>query len=413
MARAAGLLALLVMGLAGCDDLPESTGTTGTTEQCNASVPSGPHLYCIANVGHTMVAYSLAQNRVLVDSACPLPTDPVGSWFHGGRGYYLSRVAGDGSGANALIRFDPVTLAETERLTFPPNSNPTNVLVLPGTDTAWVALRGSTFNSFDITGISAVDLPSLEDTAYCDLKNPDKNRKCGSFNPSGEAGLTGDDRMTSPVGFVWDADCGSGGCAYAVINNWNGEVRKGWLLVLRVGSNGQPVLREVEALGRNPFGDAYLDADNDRLWVVNNGGYGSNGDPGTLWVFDTAELQDDTSGSATPTKLTEAEGVPADPTGIYATSIADTAWLTSYPDDEVYPVDLKADPTTLSLSALNQPAVTGPIYTPAISTGLYAGANGFSTAHLAELDPISGNLITEHDLNAGNGPVTCGAYEVP
>ena len=135
-------LCLVVGLLAGCeediqsilDDLagkPQRRATVGTVDDPSILVPPGNQLVCLTNIGHTLTAFSLAEERVLLDTRRVVDLDPVGPWFHRGLGYYLSRVHASGAGANALIEFDPRSFREIRRLRFPPNSNPNQLLLLP------------------------------------------------------------------------------------------------------------------------------------------------------------------------------------------------------------------------------------------------------------------------------------------
>jgi hypothetical protein len=419
-AAALALLPVLAGGMAACGGPESAVGQTAS--RFATPVPTGDYLYCITNVGHTLTVYDLASRRVLASAARYLDLDPVGPWFSGGAGFYLSRVDTSGAGANALIRFDPVTGAETGRLRFPHNSNPNSLLLLPtNPGLAWVALRGSTFDNFATDGLSVVDLAALADTAFCDLNVP--TATCGSISPGGASGLT------SPLGFLWDAAGGSSGWAYAVINDFDGTVRDGWLLVLEPDSSGVPVLRDAVALGRNPMQDAVLDA-SARLWVVNNGGYvhyDASGQAGTLQVLDTTLLDNGTAGdetlatlaiesAATCTPPGPAPDPGCDPTGIYSTD-GHTGWVTTYPNDVLRTADLD----TVAVNALDStlPRVTGPFFPVADdpanpgNPALFVGLGGLGLARLGELNPATGALLRDDALNAGPAPLSCAAHSVP
>ena len=413
--RSALLLGLL-FALNGCEgeieDLldalsgdPGSSGVSGASGQHNAPVPAGAHLYCITNIGHTMVAYSLDNGEVLADTRRVLELDPVGPWFVDGAGFYISRVDGSGAGANALIRFDPRTLAEVARLNFPGNSNPASMLALPGSTTAYVALRGSTFDNFASSGLAVVDLSTMSQTAYLD------------FNDS--ENFVGGEALASLAGFVYDGACATGGdCVYALVNNWRNAVRAGWLLVLEPAGGAAPVITDAVALGDSPLHPMLLDEANGRLWVVNNGGYvnaSSDSGAGTLQVLDTGGFADGRTGNETlATIQIESTCNPApspdtgcDPTGIFSFS-AGEAWVTTYPDDVVRTVSLAG----LSLNPLDAslPAVTGPLLVSTSTGELYAGMGGFAAGLLGRLSANTGELLDTYDLQSGNGPVQCAEF---
>lgn len=416
---ACALALVLALALGGCGD-PQRRDPTGTVPQSTAPVPSGPHLYCIANVGQTLVAYDLVTRRPLPATARRLALDPVGPWFAGGAGYYLSRVDTSGAGANALIRFDPRTTAELGRLVFFSNhapSNPNSLLVLPPPHppVAWVALRGSTFDGFASDGISVVDLGALADTAFCDLNADTPTCAWPARTRTG---------LTSPLGFVWDAACGAAGCAYALVNNFDGAVRDGALLVLEPDAQGVPVLRDTIPLGRNPLLPMALAGT--ELWVVNNGGYvhfGSEGQAGTLQVLDTTAFDDGMPGNETldvqtvAPAGTDCSALPrpdpgCDPTGIHAEG--GTAWVTTYPDDVLRTVELGTR-TLLPLGpAPYAPRITGPFF-PVTSPApaLFAALGGLGTARLGEVDPAGPTLLSDQSLQAGPGPLSCAEYTVP
>jgi hypothetical protein len=421
VARAA--LAGLCLLLAACGD-PQSRATVGTVPQVTDPVPSGEHLYCIANVGHTLVAYDLLARAVLPGTARYLALDPVGPWFADGAGYYLSRVETSGAGANALIRFDPVTTVELARLPFPPNSNPNSLLLLSGAHAgkAWVALRGSTFDNFATAGIAVVELATLGHTATCDLNA--NTATCARLAPTTGLG------WTSPLGFLWDPACNGGGCAYTVVNNFDGTVRDGVLLVLAPDAQGVPQRLDAIPLGRNPQQELVLEATGE-LWVVNNGGfvhYDSTGEGGTLQVLDTTAFANGTpSGETLATIPVPPAGVDCatlprpdpgcDPTGIYALN-GQTAWVTTYPDDVLRSVNL----TTNELEDLNTalPRITGPLFPVTIDPvraggeALFAAMGGLGLAKLGELNPTTGALLGDPQLlQAGQAPLSCTEYQVP
>lgn len=413
------VLSLTLLLTAGCGD-PQARDPRGKIGQDPAPVPTGAHLYCIANVSHTLVAYSLTSRAVLPDTARYLDLDPVGPWFDGTWGYYLSRVASSGNGSNALVRFDPKTTRETGRLNFGANSNPNALLLfadLPGV--AWVALRGATFDFFNINGAAVVDLTSMTITAYCDLNTTSAD--CAALAPGLGA------RQTSLLGFRWDAagciGAGGAGCAYAVVNNFDGTVRNGTLLVLGRDGDGKPYYLDAIPLGRNPRHPTLLDGDGE-LWVVNNGGYvhfGDEGAAGTLQVLDPALFATGTAGDGTLDTLEiESEatcaGLPSpdpgcDPTGLYSADGL-KGWLTTYPHGVSRTVDLASN--TIDASDWSLPRVTGPYFQAAGPPGgLFVARGGFGWARLAEVDPDNGNILSDSDLQAGYGPLTCGEFNTP
>ncbi len=409
-------LALVLLLAAGCGD-PQARDPRGKAGQDPAPVPTGAHLYCIANVSHTLVAYSLADGAVLPETARYLDLDPVGPWFDGTWGYYLSRVASSGNGSNALVRFDPKTTRETGRLNFGANSNPNSMLLfadLPGV--AWVALRGATFDFFNVNGAAVVDLASMTISAYCDLNTG--NAGCAALAP----GLG--DRQTSLLGFRWDGlGCGGAGCAYAVVNNFDGTVRDGTLLVLGRDAVGVPYYLDAIPLGRNPRHPTLLDGEGE-LWAVNNGGYihfGDEGAAGTLQVLDPALFATGPAGDGTLATLaieTEAAcaGLPSpdpgcDPTGLFSADGV-KGWLTTYPDDVSRTVNLATNSLDATDWAL--PRVTGPYFQAAgPPSGLFVARGGFGWARLAEVDADTGDILSDTDLQAGYGPLTCGEFNTP
>jgi hypothetical protein len=413
--------ALLLLGPAGCggdlqkvlDQLagrPAAQSATGTADQAPVSVPSGPHLYCITNIGHTLVAFSLAERRVLPGTRRYLDLDPVGPWFAGGLGYYLARVDTSGAGANALVEFDPASATERRRLKFAALSNPTALLLPPAfPGIAWVALRGSTFDNFLTNGVAVVDLAAFT----ASVRDLNALRTAAG---TAVGALVGGQKLTSLAGLLWDGACPAAGgapCVYALVNNFDGQVRNGWLLALGLDATGGPVLLDAVAVGLNPMEDMYLDAARRELWVVNNGGYSPGGQPGTLQVLDTTRIGDGIPGNETvaTVALSALGAVGADPTGIWGLG-ADSAWVTTYPSDALLAVSLPGrSAAPIAPAALT---LTGPlIHTASPSPALYAGKGGFGPALLAELDPASGALLATHDLQSGNGPVSCAEYRVP
>ncbi|MBI4081405.1 MAG: hypothetical protein HY423_02215 [Candidatus Lambdaproteobacteria bacterium] len=419
---AAPLLALLLLTaallapllFAGCEERiealleqaqgkPSATDPTGSVDQSNDPVPAGPHLYCVTNLGRTLVAFSLAEQRVRSGTRRVLWPDPTGPWFAGDHGYYLSQVASDGSGLNALVEFYPTTLVERRRLVFPPNSNPAAVLIPPGASEVWVALKGSTFDNFATNGVAVVALEPLAQRAYLNLND-------SAVYPPGFAGGV----LTSPLALHWDAACALGSaCAYAIANNWRNGARQGWLLVLEPQPAAAPVIRDAVALGRNPM-ETLLRDGTGALWVVNNGGFiEAGGLPGSLQVLDPARFADGIAGNETLAVIdgsTHAD-FPPDPMGLYDVG-SGLARLTTYPSDVVRTVNLAARDLLPFDPAL--PRLTGPLYaTSSPDPALYAATGGFGHARLARLDPATGAVQADHDLASGNGGVTCVEHTVP
>ncbi len=408
-------LLLLLPSWSGCDsDLQRALDNLGGKPQPSAAsdtatppalaIPAGPNLYCITNIGHTLVLYDLAVNQVRSALQRYLDLDPVGPWFSGTRGFYISRVDTSGRGANALIEFNPKTALETRRLGLGINTNPNALLPLPGfADVAWIAVRGSTFNfPYGPDGIAVVHMGTM----------------AGQIIPlTALTGLPNAADLHSLVNFVWDDACparaasGGGPCVYAVVNGFDGVLRTGTLLVLAPDAAGNPVWLDSVALGVNPLEDMLLDAARRRLWIVNNGGYAppppNPGAPqGTLQVLDTAKFGDGLAGNETLATI------PAGfaPSGIFGFD-AGTAWVTTYPSDHVQAVDL-------GTFALNPnpglPAITGSMLRVAEPTLLlFAGTGGFGAARLVQLDPTDGHLISAAALQAGNGPVSCAPFNTP
>ena len=415
------LLGLAVMLASACGN-PKQGDPVGRVVQSTDPVPSGPHLYCITNVGQTLTTFSLSGQKVLQGTARILDLDPVGPWFDtsSGDGFYLARVDGSGAGANALIKFDPKTTIEQARLKFPANSNPNQMLILPNhPGMAWVALKGATFDNFATNGLSVVNLSTMTDEAFCDLNAATDT--CSRLVPD-----QGGESLTSLLGFYWDATgCGGApGCAYAVVGNFNGSVREGWLLVLTADVDGKPVFQDAIPLGRNPRLEMVLDAGGE-LWVVNNGGYvhfGDQGAPGTLQVLDTSLFANGTAGGETTAPISvvanpaTCDSPPSpdpgcDPTGIYSLDGL-SAWVTTYPHDVLRTVNLAAN--TLDTLDTGLPRVTGPFFSVGDPpSALFAGLNGFGQARLGEIDPATGAKLAEYDLQAGQGPVSCAEFDTP
>jgi hypothetical protein len=405
----------LAVSLVGCDadlqklldDLsgtPSASSSSSSTSQTALNIPPGPHLYCITNIGHTLVLYDLAVDQPDTGLQTFLDLDPVGPWFYGGRGYYVSRVDTSGRGANALIEFDPKTALPTRQLGLRVNTNPNNLFILPGLNgKAWIPVRGSTFNSpYGPDGIAVVDLNAMSGTLYCFLTS----NVCTNPLPlPNGVDLSG---MHSIIKFVWDATCPANGghpCAYAIVNGFSGtlpQTTPGTLLVLAPDANGIPTYVRQTSLGINPLEDAYLDTTLSHLWVVNNGGY-QNGATGTLQVIDT-------STSALTSLATLSAGYA--PTGVFGFSTS-TAWVTTYPNDLV----MSADLTGITLTATPNPAlppVTGSMLTSTlVGTQVFAGAGQFGPAVLQQINPSTGNLIASNALQAGDGTVSCAEFNTP
>lgn len=394
------LMAALSLFLGGCggtleellEDIlnggaPAADDISGGDEDIPQYVPDGTQLYCITNVGHALVVFNPETQTRFSDIQKSLELDPVGPWFSGGRGFYLSRVDTSGAGANALVEFDPRTLVEVNRLNFPPNSNPTTLQFLSGGAIAYVALRGSTFDNFATNGISVVSLGAgaLIQSAFLNLT---------TFSGG---------TMSSLVGFFRDDAC-PGGCVYAVANNWQGMVRMSNLLVLAPAGLDAPLVTDIISLGDNAVGAMMLDAQGE-LWVVNNGGYADyGGGDGSLMVLDTSAFADGVAGNELITTL----ALPGDPTAIYQTG-PNRAWVTTYPDETLRTV--LPDTNTLTAPDPALPATTGPFYETV--SGLFAGSGGYGNAFLSRLDPSTGAFISSHPLEAGNGSVSCTGHTLP
>ncbi len=400
------LASLSTVLLGGCDaDLqkfldgltgkPKADSSSDTVSQDPLPIPPGQHLYCITNIGHTLVLYDLAANAANPNLQRYLDLDPVGPWFFGAHGYYISRVDTSGAGANALIEFDPKTALETRRLSLGVNTNPNSMLVLPGFGgVAWIAVRGSTFNSpYGPNGIGVVNLNTMSGTIVS--------------IPAGKNSL---------ISFVWDAACpansgGTGPCVYALVNGFDGVIHPGTLLVYKPDGSGNPVLLDTIALGGagvvpNPLEDMLLDGTH--LWIVNNGGY-TPGNAAVLQVLDTTKFKDSILNNETLAEI---------PTSLTATGVfhfdASTAWVTTYPSDVVKTVDLTSPFTFHASPTPSVSPFTGSVLnvtTP--STELFAGAGGFGAASLSQLDPTDGHLVASHALQAGNGTVSCGQFDTP
>ncbi len=411
---------LMLWMLASCDSTPRETRIINVIQQAPANIPPGEHLYCITNIGHTMTVFDRPghSNRFL-------KLDPVGPWFDSDAGYYISRVEG-GGGANALLRFSPQTLLETGEIRFGANSNPNQLLILGSDDKiGWVALRGSNFDSFATVAIAVVDLEnmngldsvSLEELVPADRRNNEK--------------------LTSILGFVWDEDCpapSGGGCAYAIVNNWNGETnshggnRAGWLLVLQPDAQGLPQLvGDVVQLGISPQLLALLYDEN--LWVVINAGYASfgSGEPGYLQKISTSTLFDGASNDIQKSPLaSNCSGVASgeredsqgcDPNGISLSPQADIAWVYTGFHGHIRVLDLSTE-TLQDDNATVQ--LTGPLFKVSNPTPrVFSGVGGFGEARLAELNSHPGAdgktiyyIANEYDLNAGRGGLGCAAYTV-
>jgi hypothetical protein len=408
------LVVLGVIGVAGCDgalqqaldDLagkPKGGSSSSHTSQHPLDIPAGPHLYCITNIGHTLVLYDLATDQVQPQLQTYLDLDPVGPWFYGSHGYYISRVDTSGHGSNALIEFDPKTAVETRRLGLGVNTNPNTLFILPnGGSQAWIAIRGSTFNNpYGPDGIGVVDL----------------NTMAGNIIPlSSIPGLPNPGTLHSLISFVWDFTCPANGgspCAYALVNGFDGTSHTGTLLVLKPDSQGNPVGLDSIPLGldgqhppvTNPLEDMLLDDTNHRLWVVNNGGFTPSTATGELQVLDTTLF-----GSTSTHKTVTTVSAGFAPTGIFGFDVT-TAWVTTYPSDKVLSVNLG----TFALDTIpGLPNFTGSVLTTSLSgTQLYAGAGGFGTAKLVRLDTSNGHLIAADSLQAGSGTVSCAQFTTP
>ncbi len=389
--------------------------TPALTQGCNPPstlLDNGNYLYCVTNVGHSLTAFDLTRMQAFTAQGNCTELDPVGVWFGGAnRGFYISRVDGLGQGSNTVIEFLPRTLQPTGRRAFlGVNANPNSLFILPTTpDLAWVAIMGSTFDSFRLSGIALLRLSSMQVLNYYD------------FNTLIPAAKRLNQRVTFLRGFVWDAACPAildgKGCAYAVLNNWNGATRRGWLLVLRPDAKGAPVLAgDVVRLGHAPEMPTVLDVARGKLWVVNNGGFVALG--GKAGVLQELDLNLLANGDSTDDIVNERplaapaqcaspprpETLGCDPTGIHQVD-ANTAWITLYPNDTVRHLNL-------ATGTLNQGSLAGRFTGPVYQTraGVYAGAGGFGPARLVRLDPSNGQVIGDYALNAGNGGLGCAEH---
>lgn len=410
--RCAVVAIVVLSALGGCGNLldqlagnPAANGTTDSRKS-TVSVPAGPQLFCISNIGHTLVAFDLTQQQVLTNTRVYLDPDPVGPWFYNGTGYYLSRVETSGSGSNSLIAFNPKTAGELQRMKFPVNSNPTTLLQLPSNPgMAWVALRGSTFDNFATNAIAVVDLDAWT-YHQVDLNALAQPAKDDGIIPSGE-------KLTSLTSLLWDASCPTGGgCVYALVNNFDGTVRDhGWVLALGVDGSGNPTLLSAVQTGRNPQEDMLLDTGNGLLWVVNNGGYPPDHEPGDIQGLDAAGWTSTTWNTVQDVPEGTSAGGSTALVGIQAFD-SSTAWVTTYPSDAVYTLDLSA--FTLNETP-GLPALTGPLFhTTAPVAGLYAAKGGYGLAHLAELNSAAGGaLLADYNLQSGSGPADCAETTVP
>ena len=392
--------------LLGCamDSLPSSLG--GEEGPQGAPAEDGIYLHCITNVGRTLLLFDAVARRALAEPRLTLAPDPVGPWFADGVGYYLSRVASDGSGHNALLRFDPRSLARAgTALPLAPLSNPSDMLILPGTSTAWIALRGSTFDGFATNGIAVVDLANWR-AHYVSLTS-----------------LTGDSSLTSLTDLLFNADCDGAPCVYGLVNNWNGRVRQGFLLVLRFDAQGEPSLAAQIPLGRNPF-RPWLDAARGNLWVPNNGGYVQlcppaastcEGQAGSVWVLDgsrLARLEAEEDPVLRRWDSASDPQFPADPQRIFGVG-SDSVWILGYPEGTIFTVP--SDPHSLALAQLLPLQATGPVVAlPAEATAgeevLLVGLGGFGPASLGRLDPLTAEVVAHYELNAGGGEVHCSPH---
>ena len=408
------LLGGLLVGCEALEGLPDNRDPMGRKRVDVPPLPSGAHLYCITNVEHTLAVYSIAQDAVLHDRRVHLPDlDTVGPWFAGDAGYYLSRVDGSGAGSNALVRFDPITLRETGRYNFPANSNPNSLFLLPSQPgIGWVALRGSTFDRFATNGIAIMALGAgtpMRQAGYADL--------------NALAALPGE-TLTSLLGFVWDAaGCGAG-CAWALVNNFDGALRDG--VLLQLAPNPDPALPPAmvarAALGRNALWP-FLLAPDGALWVVNNGGYmhyDPTGQPGFLQIISAANpaLDPDLDGLPGET-LPLAEPTPGcsplpapdpgcDPSAVYAFD-GTRAWVATYPHNVLRVARL--DTHTLEDVAFSPAPMSGPLFSAPSVTAI--GLGSYGVARLGILDAATGTLLGEHDLQAGRGPLGCAEHTVP
>jgi hypothetical protein len=412
--RAVGLAALTLAMCSACDadlqkildDLsgkPRASGSSDTVSQTPLNIPSGPHLYCITNIGHTLVLYDLAADLPQTNLQRFLDLDPVGPWFSGRLGYYISRVDTSGRGANALVEFDPKTALGTRELGLGINTNPNSLLILPGYGgVAWIAVRGSTFNTpYGPDGIGVVNLNTMTGNLLCFAASSVCPNVLGfpvAANPAS---------LHSLISFVWDSACPAfpgSPCVYAIVNGFTGISAFPnpfvTLLVLKPNVNGNPVWMASVALGTNPLEDMYLDATRGNLWVVNNGDF-SPGGQATLQAINTTTLGNNL-GTPTATSSTA--------TGIFGFD-ANTGWVTTYPNDHVQTVNLSTGALTANPGL---PNFTGSVvHTTLPGAQLYAGAGGFGAATLVQLSTSDGHQLAANGLAAGNGTVSCGQFATP
>lgn len=385
-ARWLGLLFFSLLTL-GCSDAPQKNDPTDSVDQDVETVNASRYLYCITNIGHTMTLFDLDQQTILADSQKQLELDPIGPWFYQDKGYYISRVASSGAGKNALFEFDPVTLEETDRLLFPPNSNPNSLLILPEYGLAYVILTGSTFDNWRNNGLAVIEFGPLQQVAYLDL-NLEAHYQDGELVASLD-GLLYDDQRDM---------------VYAVATNYYFEIRTGWLLALSLDGSGLPQIADSVQLGVNPRGRMVLE-DNGELWVINNGGFAEfSGEEGSVQVVDVTKLNDGIEDNEIKTQFV----LGGDPLGIYQIN-SSLAYVPTSPNDEVIAIDLQTNALAEAQGSL--PKATGPFFNTAEGE-LFAGLGGFGQAMLGRYASDSGGLLQEFDLNAGQGQVECAQYNV-
>ena len=378
------LLPCLFLILLACNENPQKSSVVDLETQDVGSVPQGHYLYCITNIGHTLRVFDLSTEQLLESSQKRLDLDPVGPWFYNNKAYYLSRVDSSGSGKNALVEFDPVTLQERRRFYFPANSNPTTLLMLPDEGVALVALKGSTFDDWSSNGIIRFDLNSW--------------KEANSLNFNAKEAFQEGQRITSLSSLLYNASTKH---IYALAENWYYSVRQGWLLVL--DPQTLEILDSIK-LGLNPQGNMLLEGE--ELWVVNNGGYADyGGSDGSLQVLDSKAFVDGISNNESSFVI----NVSGDPTHIYRFS-STQAWLTTYPDDLIRVVNLKTH--SLEVESTGLPKLTGPLLTTS-EASFFAGMGGFGSASLGKIDTQTGQLLSQFPLDAGNGGVNCSEYQVP
>ncbi len=405
----AGLLLVLIS----CSEAPRPGEAVREKSFPPANISPGEHLFCITNLGHSLTVFDLENNIHLPEENRHILMDPVGPWFDDNSGYYLSRVGGKGEGKNLLQRFSPQTLLPEGQIGFPANSNPNQLLILPKTPTAfsewgWVALRGDSHDNFATVGISVVNLERLEQESFhslTDLVSAEKRN---------------DEKLTSLLGFIWDADCPSfdGSCVYALVNNWNGEYRSGWLLVLQPDSQHRPQLKALVQLGISPPWPMLLHEQS--LWIVRSGGFVNyGGQPGSLQQINTALLADADSSndiiqeialattSDCPAKEDRLDRLGCDPTGISLAPQGDRAWVFTYDDDFIRVLDLS---TGTLANDPHQLKLTGPLFST--QQGHFAALGGYGDAKLAKLSADGSSIQAKYDLEAGNGNLTCTPHAV-